>query len=61
MKTALRIDVAYCGHLGALFMALLVCVVLSTSAAAQTKPAPEWLPALLEKESRSLSPIELNL
>lgn len=51
MKTALRIGVTNCSHTGALFMALLLCIALSTSAAAQTDSAPEWLPALLEKES----------
>jgi glutamate racemase len=51
MKTAIRIGAAYCGHLGALFMALLVGVALSTNALAQTETTSEWLPALLEKES----------
>lgn len=51
MKTPFRIGIVYYGHAGLLFMALLVCVALSTSAAAQTETAPGWLPALLEKES----------
>jgi glutamate racemase len=51
MKTCFRIGTAYCGHIGALFMALFVCAALSTSAAAQTETSPEWLPDLLEKES----------
>ena len=51
MKPDLRNESAYFGRIGALCLALLILVVVSTQAAAQTDITPEWLPALLEKES----------
>lgn len=51
MKPDLKNGSAYFGRIGTLFLALLILIVVSTQAAAQTDVTPEWLPALLEKES----------
>jgi len=51
MKPDLKGGFAYFERIGALFLALLILVVVSTQAAAQMEAVPEWLPGLLEKES----------
>ena len=42
---------AYFRRIGTLFLSLWIVVAASTPVGAQTDPAPDWLPALLEKES----------
>ncbi len=51
MKPDLRNGSAYFGRIGVLFLVLLILVVVSTQAVAQSEATPEWLPALLEKET----------
>ena len=42
---------AFFGRIGIQFLVLLVFIVVSIPAAAQTTTTPEWLPELLEKDS----------
>ena len=51
MRSSMHNGPVYVSRLAVLLLALLVFIVVSTPAAAQTGTTPEWLPALLEKEN----------
>ena len=51
MRSVLNSVSAIFSRTGLHVLVLVACVLVSTHAAAQTNITPEWLPALLEKDS----------